>query len=492
MNQVESPSGGTPSDWEPLARIALSEARAAGADFADVRLMRLHQQSILARNDRIDRVLDSHRVGFGVRVLARGAWGFAGSSLLTEDSLRATARRAAAIARGSSVLVREPVILAPEPPHQASHVTPRARDPFDVPLSVKSALLLQANEEMRAVPEIRLAVGLIQQTSQKQFYASTEGSGIHRDRIITAATIMAHAAGNDDRQSRAYHISGRHAGWEQIEAGDLVGNAPRVAREAKEKLFAERAPEGRYDLILDPEHLHLTIHESIGHATELDRVLGYEADYAGTSFATVDKLGSFQYGSKTVNVVADNITPEFLASTGFDDEGVAGQRWDIIREGILVDYGTGREVAPKIGAERSHGTCRADGWWSTPIVRIPNLGLLPGKGTPEELIADTRDGIFIQGAGTFSIDQQRLNFQFGGDMFWRVRNGRISGPLKNVVYQSSTPVFWNACDAVCGPEDWRAVGILNCGKGQPGQAGTMSHYSSTSRFRGIPVGRGEE
>jgi len=265
-----------------------------------------------------------------------------------------------------------------------------------------------------------------------------------------------------------------------------------VAEEARLKLYAEPGPEGEMDLVLDPDHLHLTIHESIGHATELDRVLGYEADYAGTSFATPEKLGKFRYGSKLIHAVADNTRPEFLASTGFDDEGVEAQKWDIIREGILVGYGTGREVASVIGDGRSHGTCRAEGWWNSPIVRIPNLGILPHQGTPEELIADTRDGIFIQGAGTFSIDQQRLNFQFGGDMFWRIRDGRLCEPLKNVIYQSSTPVFWNACDAVCGPEDWRAVGLLNCGKGQPGQSGMMSHYSSTSRFRGIKVARGQQ
>jgi TldD protein len=296
--------------------------------------------------------------------------------------------------------------------------------------------------------------------------------------------------GNSDVQTRTYDTWGRHAGWEFILEADLPGNAARVGREAAEKLRAEELPEGEYDLILDPEHLALTMHESIGHATELDRVLGYEADFAGTSFATTEKLGNFRYGSPQVNIVADNTVPEYLASLGCDDEGVPGQRWDIIRGGILAGYATGREVAGRIGEIRSRGSCRAEGWWVPPIVRIPNLGLEPGRGRLADLIADTADGIYIQGRGSFSIDQQRLDFQFGGDMFWRVRNGRVTALLKNVLYRSRTPVFWNACDAVCGPEDFRALGLPGCGKGQPMQRGMMTHFSSPARFRRITVGRG--
>jgi len=385
----------------------------------------------------------------------------------------------------------EDVVLADEPKHVMKFVTPRQVDPFSIPVDQKTNMLLQATETMRKVPEIKLAIGYLVQLKQDQLYMSTEGSDISRDRLITSGMIMAHAVGEGDRQSRSYQAYGQHAGWENIVNADFTGNAARVAEEAKMKLTADHAPEGPMDLVLDPEHLHLTIHESIGHATELDRVLGYEADYAGTSFATVDKMGKFQYGSKIVNVVADNTNPEYLASTGADDDGVEGQRWDIIREGVLVDYGTSREVAPKIGHKRSYGTNRADGWHNAPIVRIPNIGIMPGKGSEEDLIADTKDGIYIEGAGTWSIDQQRLNFQFGGDMFWRIKDGKKVGVLKNVIYRSSTPEFWNSCDAVCGPENWRAIGLLNCGKGQPPQSGFMTHYSSTSRFRQVEVGRGE-
>jgi TldD protein len=477
--------------WKALAHVALETARSAGAQYADIRIAGHRTQRIYARNERIAHVDDSETVGFGVRCLANGAWGFASSAVLSADSVRRIAQQAASIARASALAKLEDVVLAEEPPHVIDYRTPRQIDPFSIPIDEKSALLLQVNEIMRKTPEVRLAIGYILLIKQNQLYMSTEGSDIYRDRLITSGVINAQTVGEGERQSRELHAYGMHAGWEHILRTDFVGQAERVAAEAKAKLTAASAPEGRMDLVLDPEHLHLTIHESIGHATELDRVLGYEADYAGTSFATVDKLGKFQYGSKIVNVLADNTTPEYLASTGADDDGVEGQKWEIVHEGVLVDYGTSREVAPKIGQKRSHGTNRADGWQSAPIVRIPNIGILPGKGTPEELIADTKDGILIEGAGTWSIDQQRLNFQFGGDMFYRIRNGKKAEMLKNVVYRASTPEFWNACDAICGPEDWRAVGVLNCGKGQPPQVGFMSHYSATSRFRNIEVGRGE-
>jgi TldD protein len=478
--------------WMAPARLALEEARAAGADYADVRVLQHRMQTIWARNERIHDLRDEESLGLAVRCLRDGSWGFAGASRTDPDTARSTARRAAEMARSSAASAGRRVFLAPEPPHVATHITPRRQDPFLVPLETKSAILLAVNEAMRKVPEIRLAVAALMHLHQANLFLSSEGAEIYRDRLVTSGSITAFAVGNDDRQTRTYEIPGKHAGWEHIEEGDLLAHAPRVAEEARMKLFAATGPTGPTDLVLDPEHLHLTIHESIGHATELDRVLGYEADYAGTSFATTEKLGRFQYGSKLVNVVADNTTPEFLASLGFDDEGVEGQRWDVIRDGVLVGYSTGREVAPQIGEDRSRGSCRAFGWWNAPIVRIPNLGIMPGEGTPEALIADTEEGIYIQGRGTFSIDQQRVCFQFGGDMFWRIKDGRLAGPLKNVVYRSTTPAFWNACDAICGPEDWRPIGLINCGKGQPSQPGQMTHYAATSRFRGIEVGRGQE
>lgn len=260
-----------------------------------------------------------------------------------------------------------------------------------------------------------------------------------------------------------------------------------MAAEAVEKLKAAEPTAGAYDLILDPEHLALVIHESSGHSSELDRALGYEANYAGTSFLTPEKRGSFKYGAPIVNIVADNTRPESLASVGFDDEGVQGQRWDIVREGIFAGYSDNREVAAKLGFPRSHGSCRADSWSSIPIVRIANVGLEPGGAKLADLIADTKRGIYIEGQGSWSIDQRRWNMQFGGDAFWEIVDGKRGRMLKNVIYQTATPEFWGACDAICDRNHWRANGIMNCGKGQPGQSGQMTHGASPARFRGMKV-----
>jgi TldD protein len=260
-----------------------------------------------------------------------------------------------------------------------------------------------------------------------------------------------------------------------VALADLAGNAERVAREAAEKLHAEEGPVGEMDLILDPLHLCLTLHETIGHPSELDRALGFEANYAGTSFLTPDQLGKLRYGSPLVNIVADNVYPEGLASIGFDDDGVACQRWDIVREGVFVGYSTNREVAAAIGERRSRGSCRADSWASIPIVRISNVGLEPGDARFEDVLADTKDGIFVEGQGTWSIDQRRYNFQFGGDRFRRIEGGKLGAPLKNVTYQGITPELWGSCDAVCDRAHWEPNGVLNCGKGEPGQSGQMSH-----------------
>jgi TldD protein len=477
-------------DWENLAPVALEEMRNWGASYADIRIQTHREQNIYARNDRIQTSEDQQSRGMGVRALVDGSWGFAASARLTPDAIHDAARQAVEMGRAGGLIPGRKVELAPEPIHSQEYRTPRQIDPFAVSHAEKTALLLETTTRMRQVPEIKEAWVFLRIVGQEQLFLSTDGSRIWRSRVVPEAWMMARAVGNGDVQSRSYMTWGRHAGWEFILDQDLPGQALRVAREAREKLYAEEAPPGAYDLILDPENLALTIHESIGHATELDRVLGYEADYAGTSFATTEKLGNFRYGSRHVTVVADNIAPEYLASFGCDDEGVGGQRWDVIRDGILTGYSTGREFASSIGESRSRGSCRAEGWWAPPIVRIANVGLEPGRGRLADLIADTGRGIFIEGRGAFSIDQKRLDFQFGGDMFWKIEGGRRTSLLKNVVYRSRTPVFWNACDAVCGPEEFRALGVTTCGKGQPAQRGMMTHFASPARFCGITVGRG--
>ncbi|UFP92879.1 TldD/PmbA family protein [Gloeobacter morelensis] len=484
-----------PADGRLAAELcaqAIKAARQAGASYADIRLIRQRRQVLEARNDRMAQLSDEETHGFGIRCLAKGAWGFASSAAVTPASARQTARQAVEIAKASALSQQTPVKLALEPAHRGQFRSPRTVESFAVPVDKKVDLLLACTEKMRKVPEVKVATGFMLLVGTDKYFASSEGALLHIESLITNAGLAAFAAGGGEQQSRFYEIHPLQAGWEHIEAGELLAHAERVAGEAKQKLTATEAPRGTFDLILDGENLHLTIHESVGHATELDRALGYEADYAGTTFATPDQLGRLQYGSRQVNLVADNTLPGGLASLGYDDEGVAAQRWDIVREGRLVGYSTNREVAPQVGFRRSHGCCRCESWEFMPIVRIANVGLAPGAGSPEDLIADTKDGIYIESTGTYSIDQKRLNFQFGGDLFYRIRGGKKAEMLKDVVYRGTTPTFWGACDAVCGPEHWRPWGLLNCGKGQPGQAGQMTHGAAPARFRQIEVGSGRQ
>ncbi|MDD4277778.1 MAG: TldD/PmbA family protein, partial [Candidatus Cloacimonetes bacterium] len=303
--------------------------------------------------------------------------------------------------------------------------------------------------------------------------------------------IIATAIHDGDSQSRTFDEGGRAVGWEWIQSLNLIEKAKQIAQEALIKVKAESLGlETRRTLILDPNHLGLTMHESVGHPTELDRVLGWEADYAGVSFATPEKLKNFRYGSEIVNFVGDNTLPEGLATHGFDDDGVPGQKWHIIKDGILNEYGSTRDTAMEIDLGYSRGCNRATYYYDQPINRIPNLYLLPGTKplTPAELIADTEDGVYIQGRGSFSIDQHRVNFQFGGDYFWEIKNGKLIRPLKKILYKSSNPEFWNSCDAICDERFWSPFGVVNCGKGQPSQSARMTHGSAPARFRNIRVG----
>ena len=323
-----------------------------------------------------------------------------------------------------------------------------------------------------------------------KLFMNTEGSDMESEVVTTAMTYQATAIGNNDAKDRTYDPPARTMGYENINAQDLLDNTDHVAEQAIAHLAAKECPEGRMDLILDPLHLALTMHESVGHPTELDRVLGFEESLAGRSFVTTEKMGNFKYGSENVTFEANNTLEHGLATHGFDDDGVPNKKWKIIDEGIFVGYGTSREVAGEVGYERSTGTCRADHWGSIPIVRIPNLSLMPGKKplTLDEMISDTKHGIYIEGMGSFSIDQMRCNFQFGGDAFWEIKDGKKVGMLKNVTYQSITPEFWGSCDAVADERFWVPNGVMNCGKGDPGQTSQMTHGASPARFRNIKVG----
>ncbi len=472
-----------------LARLALDTAVARGASYADVRLVRYRRQDLASEDRRLARFVDSDDLGLGVRVLVDGAWGFAGSGDLERDEVMRVAAEAVAVARASATCRRRRVVLAPEPPRTDRFTSEVRVDPFGVDVGTKAGLLLEIGDRLLRHPGVRKATGFLTVRRAERLLLSSEGHDLESDVTTTACGYTATAVGDGDARSRTFELPPLTRGWENVDRDRLLGEVERVAEQAVEHLRAPEAPSGRFDLVLDPAHLALTIHESVGHATELDRVLGYEESSAGRSFATPDFLGG-AYGSPHVTFVADNTLPGGLATHGFDDEGVPGQRWNIVEEGIFRAYGTGREVAAEIGDERSRGSCRASHWSAIPIVRIPNLSLAPGPRplTPGELIADTRDGIYVEGRGSFSIDSMRVNFQFGGDAFWRIKDGKLAGMLKNVTYQSMTTEFWGSCDAVCDERSWAPHGVLFCGKGDPMQISEMTHGAATARFRGVRVG----
>jgi len=383
------------------------------------------------------------------------------------------------------------MVLAAERSYIASYRTPVTCDPFQLPLKEKVDLMLEVNRMMLNYEGIRQAVFYLLAQKDEKLFASTLGTRLDITTQFINPMITATAVLDGDSQSRTFDEGGRATGWEWVTRLDLTEKAKQIAEEAIIKVKAETLKEeARRTLILDPGHLGLTMHESVGHATELDRVLGWEADYAGISFATPEKLGNYKYGSDIVNFVGDNTLEEGLATAGFDDDGVPNQRWYIIKDGVLNEYGSTRDTAPQIGLVHSRGCSRATHYFNQPINRIPNLYLLPGKKelTPAELIADTEDGVYIQGRGSFSIDQHRVNFQFGGDFFWEIKKGKLHRPLKKVLYKSCNPEFWNACDAICDERFWRPFGVVNCGKGQPNQTGRMTHGAAPSRFRNIRVG----
>jgi len=479
-----------------LAERAVETARLAGADYADARVLNIRDQEIYVQDLSPKAIMDETDAGIGIRVLKDGAWGFASIGRQDKRSAEKVAREAVAVARASALTVgTNKVQLAPEPPHVDRFETKVEIDPFDIPVADKVAMLLRINEIMLGVKGIVKTLGFIRVTRRHQFFASTEGSAIETLITTVNASYTATAVGKGDSQSRTFQDYPLNKGWEHILAMKLEESAERIASEAVAKLSAAYPSEGRMDLILDPSHLSLTIHESVGHATELDRVLGYEANFAGTSFVTLDKKESkFRYGSEIVNFVADNTLNGGLASTGYDDEGVACQRWDIIRNGIFRNYSSTREVAPLAGYKRSFGSARADSYASMPINRIPNLSLMPNQKSmsPQDLAADVKRGVWIEGRGSWSIDQRRLNFQFGGDLFYEIKNGKKTRMLRDVIYHSITPEFWNAVDGLSGRKYWEPRGFRTCGKGEPMQIAQMTNGGPWIRVRGIHVKRGKQ
>jgi TldD protein len=478
-----------------LAQLAIDTASARGAGYADARLIEISEEECHFKNGEPAGVERSGSTGLGVRVLVNGAWGFAATDDLTKAGVERCAAEATAIGAASARLLVAPVRLAPEPPHRAVWSSPCRVDPFSVPLETKLELLARADERMRAVRGVRNAEAFLRFVREHQWYASTEGSDIEQTMTRSGGGIVATAVRDGDIQRRSFPASeGGHllAGWEYIDSVPWVDEAPRVAEEAVALLDADQCPAGTFDVVLGGSQLALQIHESVGHPTELDRVLGMEANYAGTSFLTLDKQNSLQFGSPAVTLVADATLPGGLATFGYDDEGVEAQRWPLVEGGRFVAYLTSRELAHRVGEARSRGCVRADGWHRIPMIRMVNLGLMPGAGTLEELLADTGEGLYLETNRSWSIDQLRYNFQFKTEIAWELRKGKRARILKNPTYQGITTQFWNSCDFVCGASEWVPWGVVNCGKGQPGQVADMTHGASPARFRGVRVGAGYE
>jgi TldD protein len=467
----------------------LDAAHAAGAEYADCRVVDRSTQSLTVKNGRVNNVTQFEDAGVGVRVLVDGAWGFVGTQRSDGPGLEAAAVLAVKIARASARTSVTRVRLAAAPPVTAVYATPVVNDPFSVSLDEKIELLLAADAEMD-VPGVTTRQGSLGAVRRHQLFASSEGSRIEQTIIETGGGIDATATGEGEVQSRSFPNSfGRQqltAGWEVVEEMDLVGNARRIAEQAVALLSADICPEGRMTLILDATQAALQVHESCGHPTELDRVLGFEAAYAGTSFLMPDMRGTFRYGSEAVTISADATSARGLGTFGYDDEGIAAQRTLLIDQGLFTGYLSSRETASLLD-EPSGGTVRAESWNRLPLIRMTNINLEPGTSSLDEMIATTERGVYLETNRSWSIDDRRLNFQFGTQAGWEIRDGRRTRLVRNPLYSGSTPVFWNACDAVAGPEEWRMYGVINCGKGQPGQVMHVGHGAAPCRFRDVAV-----
>ncbi|MCF0073918.1 TldD/PmbA family protein [Dyadobacter sp. CY261] len=494
-----------------LAETALNAARDKGATYTDVRIGRYLQQYLFTREKQVQNIVNAESYGIGIRVIANGTWGFSATSDVTPDGIAKCAATAVAIAKANSKFQKEPVVLAPQKGvGDKAWKTPLTKNAFEIPVRDKIDLLMKVNGAAMDNGASFVTSNLFFVNEQK-YFASTDGSFIDQDvhRIWPTFTVTVTDKASGKFKTRDAISSPMGMGYEYLDglaaekiAGpnglvgyrnsyDMVEDAIAAAKQAKEKVTAKTVLPGKYDLVLDPNHLGLTIHESVGHPTELDRVLGYEANYAGTSFATLDKwkTKNFNYGSKLVNIVADKTRAHTLGAVGYDDEGVPCKEWDIIRDGILVNYQAIRDQVQILGEKESHGCCYADDWSSVQFQRMPNISLKPAteKRSVLDMIKGVEKGIYIIGRGSYSIDQQRYNFQFGGQVFYEIKNGEIAGMLDDVAYQSNTQEFWNSCVQLCDKDDYRTFGSFFDGKGQPAQISAVSHGSSTTRFNGVNV-----
>ncbi len=470
-----------------LAKAAVDAALAAGADYADARVNHTVHEELCVQNGSVAAAEAPEDSGVGIRVMKAGCWGFAAANAGSESEVNELAKRALRVADDLSPARTEPIRLAPLESGAASWETPFEIDPFEVSLEDKLALLNEAEASMRGAEETVVKSAEMSMRREEQWMASSDGAELYQKLMRCGAGISTTAAKNGTAQRRSYPASfggnPRSAGFEHIESLDLSAHGERMRDESVLLCEAEPCPAGERDLILMGNQLMLQIHESVGHPNELDRVFGHEVDLAGSSFATTEKLGSFQYGSELVNLVADSTIPGGLDTRGFDDDGVASQRWHVVEKGIFKGYHTSREWADRIDESASRGTNRAEGWYNPPIIRITNLSLMPGEWELDDLIADTEDGVLLDTVKMWSIDQRRLNFQFTSEIGWEIKNGKRGKILRDPTYQGTTPEFWRSCDAICNESHWNLWGVANCGKGNPMQVAEMSHGASPARFR---------
>ncbi len=492
MSRIDPAFTGLPLD--ALADAALDRARALGAQHADLRVERITTQSIDLRDGHVTGVADDVEVGLAVRVLVDGVWGFASHGEVSTDRAAAVAERAVAVARTLAPVAIERVERADEPVHVGEWVSAYDVDPFAVPTREKVELLAEWSARLLAADGVDHADAGVEQVRECKFYADLAGTRTVQQRVRIApsftATAVDRAAGGFETMRTLAPPVGR--GWEYLRGTgwDWDAELAEVPGLLAEKTKAPSVRAGTYDLVIDPTNLWLTIHESVGHATEYDRAIGYEAAYAGSSFATPDRLGTLRYGSEHMHVTGDRTVPHGLATTGFDDDGVATGEWDLVRDGVLVGYQLDRTFAPRLGLERSNGCAFADSPHHVPIQRMANVSLRPDPvrdTSTEELIAGVERGIYVVGDKSWSIDMQRYNFQFTGQRFFRIEGGRLAGQLRDVAYQATTTDFWGSLDAVGGPSTWVLHGAMNCGKAQPGQVAAVSHGCPSARFRGVTV-----
>src|ERR1700686_407653 len=479
-----------------LASWALDTATQRGASYADVRVVDERGRALATKNGKIGNASDSRSQGFNVRVMVDGAWGFASSAELGRASVEATAAQAVAIANASAKVKQKDVKLVPEKAVTAEWTTPHKIDPFSISIEQNLALLQKIDAELRSVKGVTLAETNMNFRREELWFFSSDGANIHQIKFSTGSGYAAYAFAGSEIQKRSYPNSyggqWQNKGYELIDELKLVENARRIAEEAVALHHADQCPEGKFDIILHSSQLGLQIHESVGHPIELDRVLGMEANFAGTSFLTIDKLRKLRYGSELVNVVADARQEHGpgLGTFGFDDEGVAAQCTPIITNGLFTGYLSSRETAHTIGENRSGGTLRAEGWNRLPMIRMTNISLVPGEKPLdlEQLVAATDHGILMQTNRSWSIDDRRYNFQFGAEIGGDIKNGKRIRMVKNPSYSGITTEFWNSLDAICSREEWILWGTPNCGKGQPQQVMGTGHGAAPSRFRGIKVG----